>query len=193
MIFGGLATSNSVPFCLHYIQAFRLCQDEKWGCVSHSWSSPSGTTPQSANAASCLRKILLNRTVPRTVRPFQGSHERCRLQHTLQKSDASPERARGTAKRWRGAPPAPASPHSTTYPHTAKPPGITPQGPCILRGIFLNQIRGRLSGEVTRCDGSSTLGNGVAVSLARNHSGGQATRANRRVKLVQVEVVTANC
>ena len=52
MIFGGLATSNSVPFCLHYIQAFRLCQDEKWGCVSHSWSSPSGTTPQSANADS---------------------------------------------------------------------------------------------------------------------------------------------
>ena len=74
-----------------------------------------------------------------------------------------------------------------------KPPGTNPWGPCILRGIFLNQIRGRLGGEVTRSDGISTLGNGVAVSLASNHSGGQATRANRSVKLVQVEVMTANC
>ena len=40
--------------------------------------------------------------------PFQGSHGRCWLQHTLQETYASPERARGTAvRRWRGAPPAP--------------------------------------------------------------------------------------
>ena len=88
MIFGGLATSNSVPFCLHYIQAFRLCQDEKWGCVSHSWSSPSGTTPQSTNAASCLRKILRNRTVPWTVRPFQGRHFYCA--YNIRYSKATP-------------------------------------------------------------------------------------------------------
>ena len=44
-------------------------------------------------------------------------------------SDASPERARGTAKRWRGAPPAPASPHSTTYPYTQQnPQGRIPGG-----------------------------------------------------------------
>ena len=34
---------------------------------------------------------------------------------------------------------------TSLYNEGAKPPGITPQGPCILRGIFLNQIRGRLS------------------------------------------------
>ena len=78
---------------------------------------PFGDNPSERFAASCLRKILLNRTVPRTVRPFQGSHERCRLQHTLQETYASPERARGTAKRWRGAPPAPTFPPSPACPH----------------------------------------------------------------------------
>ena len=68
---------------------------------------PFGDNPSERFADSCLRKILLNRTVPRTVRPFQGSHGPCWLQHTLQETYASPERARGTAKRWRGAPPAP--------------------------------------------------------------------------------------
>ena len=63
--------------------------------------------------------------------PFQGSHFYCKLYHRSQISNASPERARGTAKRWRGAPPAPTSPHSTTYPHTAKPPGTNPWGPCV--------------------------------------------------------------
>ena len=93
----------------------------------------------------------------------------------------------------RCAPGASVSPFYNLPLHTAKPPGTNPWGPCILRGIFLNQIRGRLGGEVTRSDGSSTFGNGVAVSLASNHSGGQATRANSGVKLVQVEVMTTNC
>ena len=84
----------------------------------------------------------------------------------MQEGDASPERARGTAKRWRGAPPAPTSPHSTTYPHTAKPPGTNPWGPCVLRGIFLNQIRGRLLSGGNSCSGNC----GNSVRHGEGHS-----------------------
>ena len=68
-------------FCYRLVQFRRYRLSHIHVCIQHSgkWFAPSGTTPQSANADSCLRKILRNRTVPRTVRPFQGSHESYRI------------------------------------------------------------------------------------------------------------------
>ena len=147
------------------------------GCVSHSWSCPSGRTPQSANADSS---------------PFRGAMGVAGY-ITGYKKPMPPLKGRGGPRSGgevrprRQRLPIPKPTHTQQNPQGRIPGGLA------LRGIFLNQIRGRLSGEVTRSDGISTLGNGVAVSLASNHSGGQATRANRGVKLVQVEVMTANC
>ena len=47
------------------------------------------------------------------------------------------------------------------YLRTAKPPGTNPWGPCILRGIFLNQIRGRLLNAIN----SHITGDSVSNSL----------------------------
>ena len=106
MIFGAWLQVTVSPF-IFIIADSGLLSSREMGIPFTQLVKPFGDNPSERFAPSCLRKILLNRTVPRTVRPFQGSHERCRLQHTLQETYASPERARGTAKRWRGAPPAP--------------------------------------------------------------------------------------
>ena len=105
------------PFVFIITDGWLLSSREMRMCFTQL-VKPFGDNPSERFAASCLRKILLNRTVPRTVRPFQGSHLRWELLHTLQETYASPERARGTAvRRWRGAPPAPTFPPSPACPH----------------------------------------------------------------------------
>ena len=79
------------------------------------WSSPSGTTPQSAGADSS---------------PFRGAmgvagyNIRCRKPMPPLKGEGDREAVERCA-------PGASVPPSTTYPHTAKPPGTNPWGPCI--------------------------------------------------------------
>ena len=143
--------------------------------------------PSERFAPSCLRKILLNRTVPRTVRPFQGSHNIRYSKATPPLKGRGGPRSGGEVRPRRQRLPIPQPTHTQQNPQGRIPGGLA------FRLESSLSVQGKLSGEVTRCDGSSTLGNGVAVSLASNHSGGQATRANSGVKLVQVEVMTTNC
>ena len=106
------------------------------------WSGPSGTTP-SVNSASgrALRGQPLRPL--RGQLPFQGSHLRCRLQHTLQKNYASPERG--------GEPPSGGG--------EVRPPAptlciaVVRVGGSALRGQPLRPLRGQLpfQGSHLRC------------------------------------------
>ena len=82
---------------------------------------PFGENPSERFAPSCLRKILLNRTVPRTIRPFQGSHFCCA--YNIRYSKATP-RLKGEGDREaveRCAPGANVSPSHNLPTHSKTP------------------------------------------------------------------------
>ena len=97
--------------------------------LTRNRSSPSGTTPQSANAASCLRKILLNRTVPGQIDPFRGAmgvagyNIRCRKPMPPLKGRGGP-RSGGEVRPRRQRLPIPQPTHTQQNPQGRIPGGL---------------------------------------------------------------------
>ena len=168
MIFGGLATSNSVPFCPHYTKhpafvktrnadAFHTAGQALCGEPLFSWLvKPFGENPSERFALSSPFRGAMS---------VAGYNIRCRKAMPPLKGRGGP-RSGGEVRPRRQRLPIPQPTHTQQNPQGRIPGGLA------LRGIFLNQIRGRLADSANICGSgcsSCTISKGVVLVSSSSH------------------------